>query len=110
GASLALFGEEKRLDALRHNRRLFGDGRLTLGMLRARHFAPPFAYRRFGGGPVALVLENVATYHSVIASLPADSPVGLVIFGAGGNFAASVAHLSELAAEGPAAAIREIRY
>lgn len=108
--SLELFGDEKRLDALRHNRRLFGDGRLSLEMLRARQFAPPFAYRRVGDGPVALVLENVATYHSVLASLPAYSPVGLVIFGAGGNFAASVAYLAELAVEGPAAAIREIRY
>jgi hypothetical protein len=108
--SLELFGDEKRLDALRHNRRLFGEGRLSLEMIRARHFAPPFAYRRVGDGPVALVLENVATYHSVLAAVPADSPIGLVIFGAGGNFAASVAYLAELAAEGPAESIREIRY
>lgn len=108
--ALELFGDEKRLNALRHNRRLFGEGRLTLEMLRARQFAPPFAYRRVGDGPVVLVLENVATYHSVLASVPGDSPVGLVVFGAGGNFAASVAYLAELATEGPAAAIREIRY
>ena len=108
--SLELFGDEKRLDALRHNRRLFGKGRLSLELLRARQFAPPFAYRRVGNGPVALVLENVATYHSVLASLPAGSPVGLVIFGAGGNFAASVAYLAELPAEASAAAICEIRY
>lgn len=108
--SLELFGDEKRIDALRHNRRLFGDGRLSLELLRARQFAPPFAYRRVGVGPVALVLENVATYHSVLASLPAASPVGLVVFGAGANFAASVVYLAELAAEGPAESIRAIRY
>src|SRR5439155_22285949 len=61
-------------------------------------------------GPVALVLENVATYHSVLATLPAESPIGLVVFGAGGNFSASVCYLAELATEGTAASIREIRY
>src|SRR5438105_1999563 len=65
--SLDLFGDEKRLDVLRRNRRLFAPGRLSLEMLRARLFAPPFAYRRIGQGGVALVLENVATYHSALA-------------------------------------------
>jgi hypothetical protein len=108
--SFELFGDEKRLDVLHRNRRLFAPGRLSLEMLRARQFAPPFAYRRVGPGSVALVLENVATYHSVLARVPTDSPVGLVIFGAGGNFAASVCYLSELAKDGPAASIKEIRY
>jgi hypothetical protein len=108
--SLELFCDEKRLDVLRRNRRLFAPGRLSLEMLRARLFSPPFAYRRVGAGPVALVLENVATYHSVLATVPANSPVGLVIFGAGGNFSASVCYLAELASEGPASFIREIRY
>jgi hypothetical protein len=69
-----------------------------------------FAYRQIGSGPVALVVENVATYHSVLATMPAESPVGLVVFGAGGCFSASVCYLAELAIEGPAASIREIRY
>jgi hypothetical protein len=51
--SLDLFGDEKRLDVLRRNRRLFAPGRLSLEMLRARLFAPPFAYRRVGQGRVA---------------------------------------------------------
>lgn len=108
--SLELFGDEKRLDVLRRNRRLFSAGRLSLQMLRTRSFSPPFAYRRVGAGPVALVLENVATYHSVLTNVPRDGPIGLVIFGAGGNFSASVSYLVELAMEGPASAIREIRY
>jgi hypothetical protein len=108
--SLELFGDEKRLDNLRRNRRLFAPGRLSMEMLRARSYAPPFAYRRVGVGPVALVLENVTTYHSVLANLPGDSPVGLVVFGAGGNFGASVCYLLELMADGVASAIREIRY
>jgi hypothetical protein len=108
--SLDLFGDEKRLDTLRRNRRLFSPGRLSLEMLRARLFFPPFAYRRVGPGPVALVLENVATYHSVLSTVPANGLVGLVIFGSGGNFSASVCYLAELAKEGPASSIREIRY
>ena len=108
--SLELFGDEKRLDVLRRNQRLFAQGRLSLEMLRARLFAPPFAYRRIGQGPVALVLENVATYHSVLATVPPEGLIGLVIFGAGGNFSASVCYLAELAAEGIACSIQEIRY
>ena len=104
--SLELFGDEKRLDALRRGR-LFGPGRLTLDLLRARAFAPPFAFRRVGSGPVALVLENVATYRSVLSSLPSDSPVGMVIFGGGGNFAQSVLYMLELT---EASSIQQIRY
>ena len=108
--SLELFGDEKRLDTLRRNRRLFAPGRLSLWMLRTRLYAAPFAYRRVGPGSVALVLENVATYHSVLATVPEGSPIGLVVFGGGGNFSSSVCYLTELAAEGPAARIKEIRY
>jgi hypothetical protein len=108
--SLEVFGDEKRLDKLRRNRRLFAPARLSLEMLGAHLHAPPFAYRRVGAGPVALVLENVATYRSVLATIPPGSPVGLVIFGGGGSFSASVCYLAELAEEGPAALITEIRY
>jgi hypothetical protein len=108
--SLQIFGDEKKLDGLRKNRRLFAPGRLSLDSLKAKAYAPPFAYRKVGEGPVALVLENVATYHSVLALLRVDSPVGLVIFGGGTNFVASVAYLAELAADGVASQIRHIRY
>lgn len=109
--SLELFGSEKRLDALARNRRLFRPGRLSLDALRVRECAPPFVWRRVGSGPVVLVLENVATYHSIIATLPPDSPVGLVVFGAGGNFAASVAYLRELPGEAEIAQpLTSIRY
>jgi len=108
--SLGLFGDEKRLDRLRRNRRLFAPGRLSLELLKARLHAPPFVYRMVGNGPVALVLENVATYHSVLSNLPLDSPIGMVVFGGGANFAASACYLAQLVGEGPAASIREIRY
>lgn len=91
-----LFGDEKKLDSLRTNRRLFCDGRLSLDLLRAVAYAPPFAFRRVGEGSIALVLENVATYRSIINNLPEGSPIGLVIFGSGGYFSASVKYLREL--------------
>jgi hypothetical protein len=108
--SLQIFGDEKRLDTLRNNRRLFAPGRLDLDLLKARAYAPPFAYRKVGNGPVALVLENIASYRSVLGTLPPDSPVGLVIFGGGMNFGSSVLYLRELIAEGPAQAVRHVRY
>jgi hypothetical protein len=108
--SLELFGDEKRLDSLRQNRRLFTGGRLSLDLLRARAYAPPFPYRRVSAGSVALVLENIATYHSVLATLPSGSPIGLVVFGGGANFAASVAYFAELAADGDATPVSQIHY
>lgn len=108
--SLELFADEKRLDKLRQNRRLFAPGRLSLDLLRCRAFSPPFSYRRVGNGPVALVLENVATYRSVLAAVPPDTPVGVVVFGGGGNFAAAVGYFVELANEGSLTQVREIRY
>jgi hypothetical protein len=109
--SLALTGDEKRLDGLERNKRLFGPGRVTLNLLRARRVAPPFAWRRVGDGPVALVVENQATFRSVCDALPAGSPVGLVVFGSGAHFAASVAYLAELPGDvGLDLRIHHIRY
>ncbi len=94
--SLAIFGDEKRLARLARGDRLFGPGRLSMELLRARAFAPPFVFRHVGPGPVVLVVENLATYHSVLATLPPGSPIGVVVFGSGANFVASVAYLAEL--------------
>jgi hypothetical protein len=105
--SLQLFGDEKRLDALQRTR-LFGPGRLSLELLRTYRCAPPFVYTTTGSGHVALVIENVATYYSVIAALPPDSPIGLVVFGAGNAFVSSVAYFGELIARGKH--VRAIRY
>ena len=97
--SLEVFGDEKRLAKLANNARLFGPGRLSLKLLRARAYAPPFVFRRVGPGPVVLVVENQATFYSVTATLPADTPVGLVVFGGGGSFGSSVGYLADLAAD-----------
>ena len=103
--SLELAGEEKSVDG---RGRLFAPGRLSLELLRAYRASPPFVFRTVGDGPVALVLENAATFHSVLATLPADSPVGLVAFGSGAGFRASAAYFVDLRDQGIAPA--EIRY
>jgi hypothetical protein len=108
--SLEIFDDEKRLDALRRNRRLFGPGRLSLEQLRCAAYAPPFVFRTVGTGPIALVLENVATYRSALGTLPANSPVGMVVFGSGSNFAGSVLYFRELLETGEIPGVKEICY
>ena len=93
--SLELFGDEKELDRLVRTR-LFADGRLSLALLRCRWAPPPLAMQRVGPGPIALVLENADTWHSCLATLRRDSPVGVVAYGGGHAFIASVASLVEV--------------
>lgn len=103
--SLELTGDEK---AIGGRGRLFAPGRLTIELLRAERASPPFVYRVVGNGPVALVVENAAAYRSVLATRPADSPIGVVVFGSGRGFATSVAFFADLRDEGIAPT--EIRY
>jgi hypothetical protein len=108
--SLSLFGHEKTLDRLLRTR-LFAPGRLSLDLLRAYRIAPPFPWRRVGDGPVLLVLENSATFVSVVACMPPAGPVGVVAYGGGAAFIASVAHTVELTKEAASPTpITEIRY
>ena len=96
--SLQLFGDEKRLETLLGGR-LFFDGRLTLTQLRAQPVHPPFVYQPIGTGPDALVIENHHTYVSLSRALPADGPVGTLIYGAGAHFKASVTFVADLPAQ-----------
>lgn len=101
--SLELFEREKALDRLVRGR-LFESGRLSFELLRARWCPPPLAWRQVGSGSIALVVENACIWHSVVEALPPGTDVGLVAYGAGGMFSASVASLSD------APRIRAIRY
>jgi hypothetical protein len=94
--SLELFGYEKALDRLSRGR-LFATGRLALATLRCWWAPPPLAVHRVGQGTIALVVENPAAWHSCIATLPGDGPVGLVAYGAGRAFGISVTALAEFA-------------
>lgn len=94
--SYEIFGDEKLLDRLLGTS-LFGPGRLSLGLLRARRTRPPLPARRLGSGPLLLVVENSDTFDT-LAGLLADQPgrVGWVAWGAGRAFEASVLSIAEL--------------
>jgi hypothetical protein len=94
--SLELCGDEKRLGDLTGTA-LFGPGRLTLELLRAKLIPEPLAATRIGDGPVLLVAENATTYHSLVTTLSGDGEIGVVGFGRGWQFCRSVASVGDLA-------------
>ena len=102
--SLELLGDEKALGSILRGP-LFAPGRLSLELLGAARTSPPFVFTETGTGPYALVVENSATYRSVLDSLPADSPIGVVVFGGGNGFVRSVEFFADIAHP-----IRHIRY
>ncbi len=109
--SLELLGDEKALARYLRGRLFRVPGRLTLGRLGAVRTSPPFVFTKTGAGPYALVVENSATYRSIVDALPADSPVGVVAFGFGNGFVASVEFFIELGESGQLnGPIQEIRY
>jgi hypothetical protein len=107
--SLELTGEEKLLGSMLRGP-LFAPGRLTLEVLGAVRASPPFVFSRIGPGPVALVAENSATYHTLAAEARGSDLIGLVAFGGGNGFSRSVEFFAELAEagalDGPITAIR----
>ncbi len=103
--SYEIFGDEKALDRMMRQR-LFDPGRLTLDMLVCRWFPPPIAWRRISDANTALVIENAATYTSVLSALDGRTTmVGVVAYGAGRMFAQSVGSLAAPDV-GPVATIR----
>jgi hypothetical protein len=94
--SLEILGDEKALDRLQTTG-LFGPGRLTLDLLRARRVTPPLHTVHTGDGPVLLVVENSDTFDSLHRVLATKTTrVGLVAWGAGGAFEASVLFINTL--------------
>jgi hypothetical protein len=91
-----LFGDEKDLSALAGTG-LFGPGRLSWELLRCHPVHPPFVWRAVGAGSLLLVVENQATFDSLSRVLPGDGPVGMLAYGAGNHFTASVASATGLA-------------
>jgi hypothetical protein len=89
--SLEIFGDEKALDRLAGTA-MFGPGRLDLSMLRCRRVAPPLHCERCGNGDLLLVIENSDTFDSILSLLRDRDHhrVGLVAWGAGTGFEASV--------------------
>jgi hypothetical protein len=93
--SLQVFGNEKRLDVLR-NTRLFTPGVLSFELLSCEWIPPQLAWTRTSSSPVALAVENAATYYSLVQVLRGDpGPVGVVAYGGGNAFTKMVAGLSD---------------
>ncbi len=94
--SLEILGDEKALDRLTTTS-LFERDRLTLDLLRARRVTPPIHTTRVGDGPILLVVENSDTFDSLRAVLTANpGHVGLVAWGAGAAFEASVLSIAAI--------------
>ncbi|MFI9100523.1 Wadjet anti-phage system protein JetD domain-containing protein [Streptomyces fildesensis] len=106
---------EKTFDTLRSGT-LFGDSTRLHATLRTFTTHPPLLaetflneigdgyYQRVGSGDILLVVENSATWWSLVHSLPSKHRLGYVAWGLGGTFRASV---NTLAAKHH---IAEIRY
>ena len=106
---------EKTFDSLRSGP-LFGDLKKLHEVLRTFTTHPPLLsehfieevgdgyYQRLGAGNLLLVVENSATWWSIVHTLPADHRLGYVAWGLGGTFRASI---NTLAAKH---AVTEIRY
>lgn len=99
--SLQLLGDEKRLETLLGGP-LFATGRLTLEELGCRVVRPPFVFHQLSNAPTLLVVENHTTYDTLLGQLAADSElpgcgdVGVLAYGAGRQFEASVTYVAEL--------------
>jgi len=93
--SLQITGDEKRLDQLLRTR-LFDAGRLSLTLLRSRQVHPPFVWKKVGPAATLLVIENHHTFDSISQVLSASDGVGVLAYGAGNQFAASVAFAADL--------------
>ena len=104
--SLEIFGNEKAMDGL-IGTTLFGNGRLSLELLRCRRVAPRFHHEPCGDGDILLVVENSDTYDSVLSALlgRSDHRVSAVGWGAGTGFEASVLSISRMGDR-----VREVRY
>lgn len=95
--SLEIFGDEKALDRLLMTG-IFGPGRLTLDLLGTYRAVVRFTTEPVGSGDLLLVVENSDTFDSLIHALGerSDHRVGLVGWGAGAAFEASVLSIARL--------------
>ena len=97
--SLEIFGDDKTLDRLAKTRP-FIDGRITLAALGCYQVPMPLAARfESGAPPLALVVENLATYDSIARANKIHRRYRAVVFGNGNAFATGWEDLLRLKAE-----------
>lgn len=91
--SFDIFGNEKRLDGLRHSEILFGPGRVSLGLLRCYVVEPTPVAERFDQGDGIIILENEATFDSFTRLCRHKPTYRLVIYGRGNEIQKCTAYL-----------------
>ncbi len=97
--SLEIFGDEKRLDAMRSGDTLFG-GRLLLSTIGAFQVPLPLPYRQADApGKPVLVLENHNSYWSFGEWNHAAKRYSAVVYGAGNAFSSSGLALGQVLLE-----------
>lgn len=102
--SLEILGDEKALDRILLTN-LAGPGRLSLEILRARRVVPPLHIKKIGDGTILLVVENSDTFDSLTRVLThRPGGIGMVAWGAGAGFEASVLSITEI--DRPVSAIK----
>lgn len=100
--SLAIFGDEKRLDALADAAGRLFDGRLALQQLDCFRVPLPLPYEVPPGGAVGrplLVLENHHSYWSFCTWNRQARRYAAIAYGSGNAFRASVEHLDRIASD-----------
>jgi hypothetical protein len=96
--SFEIFGDEKRLDSLRHGNTLFG-GRLTLADIGAIEIFPPLSHECWPAAPAGaplLIVENHASYWSFCRWNEVRLRFRTVAWGGGGGFKAAHRNLDAL--------------
>lgn len=97
--SLELFDDEKAIQERIGGETLWGPGRLDLALLRCERTLTPFIWEATGPGPRLLVVENQATFRSVVNTLRRAAPghaYGGVVWGQGRMAAGRIAYATEL--------------
>jgi hypothetical protein len=92
--SLQIWGNEKRLDALRRSA-LFREGYISLELLRCYEVAPPLVFEAIPNpsAPVLLVIENLHTYESFRRWNRIVRAYAAIVYGQGSEFRSTVRDL-----------------
>lgn len=93
--SYRLFGDEKRLDGLQHSDILFGEGKISLGLLRCYAVEPTPVTARFAHGDKIIIVENEATFDTFCRFAKHKPTYQLVIYGRGNEILKCAAYLRQ---------------
>jgi hypothetical protein len=96
--SLALTGDEKRLEKLVEGTTLFGPGKLSYELLGCLPNVQPLAWESVGDAPVALVFENAEPFIvalTILREIPTP-PYGVLGWGHGASVSQSIQWLGRI--------------